>query len=163
MGSRGRQLNRNSCPSTYSQGQFGPCYLHKHVVIMSASCFVPSFYPWKWRVGGEQGASDEHAALAAWLRMWEGRGGWIHAQWALAVYQLPRMSHHISIGCWKGTEISHWAEPWYLSEETSQNQPEVKKQAHSAILSSSLVSPYRQMKKLRTRVNDSQDLTASLL
>ena len=38
-----------------------------------------------------------------------------------------------------------------------------KKQVHSAILSSSLVSPYRQMKKLRTRVNDSQDLTASLL
>ena len=63
--------------------------------------------------------------------------------------------HHISIGCWRGTEISHWAEPWYLPEEASQNQPEVIKQAHSAILSSSLVSPFRQIKKLRIRVNDS--------
>ena len=163
MGSRGRQLNRNSCPSTYSQGQFGPCYLHKHVVIMSASCFVPSFYPWKWRVGGEQGASDEHAALAAWLRMWEGRGDEFMPSEHLLSTSYQECPHHISIGCWKGTEISHWAEPWYLSEETGQNQPEVKKQAHSAILSSSLLSPYLQTKKLRIRVNDSQDLTASLL
>lgn len=65
---------------------------------MSASCFVPSFYPWQWRVGGEQVASDEHAALAAWLRMWERSGGWMHAQWALAIYQLPRMS----------TSHQHW-------------------------------------------------------
>ena len=134
---------------------------------MSASCFAPSFYPWQWRVGGEQGVSDEHAALAAWLRMWERRGGWIHAQWALATYQLSikkikkknkqkkECPHHISIGYWRGTEISHWAEPWYLSEEVSQNQPEVKKQAHSAILFSSLMSPFQQMKKPRSRVNDS--------
>lgn len=95
-------------------------------------------------------------ALAAWLEMWgKESGGWMHAQWALAIYQLPECPHHISIGCWRGTEISHWAEPWYLSEEASQNQPEVKKQAHSAILSSSLVSPFRQMKKPRSRVSDS--------
>ena len=163
MGSRGRQLNRNSCPSTYSQGPFGPCYPHKQVVIMSASCFVPSFYPWKWRVGGEQGASDEHAALAAWLRMWEGRGGWIHAQWALAVYQLPRMS----------TSHQHWllerdrnkplSRAMVFLRRNESEPARSKKQAHSAILSSSLLSPYLQTKKLRIRVNDSQDLTASLL
>ena len=82
-------------------------------------------------------------------------GEWIHAQWALAVYQLPRMS----------TSHQHWLlerdrnKPLsraMVSVRRNESEPgRSKKQVHSAILSSSLVSPFRQIKKLRIRVNDS--------